>query len=146
MTDPERFHSPEDVAELLGLHVRTVRRYIREGKLDAVRIGNRYRIAPEDLEAFAGRPADGPGSTTPNGPPRTDVTCVIDIQPIDRDGADRITTLLTASAMGRERGAGTRLRLDAIQEPDHHRLKVVVVGPPADTAAVLALLAAYQDR
>jgi len=42
----------EQVAEILQVHVLTVYSYIRQGKLDAVRIGRSYRIMPEDLSHF----------------------------------------------------------------------------------------------
>lgn len=45
----EEMYSVEQVAEQLGLHVRTVRGYIRSGRLKAVRIGKQYRIARSDL-------------------------------------------------------------------------------------------------
>ena len=45
-----QLYSVEQVANRLGLNVRTVRGYIREGRLSAVRIGKQYRIAAEDLE------------------------------------------------------------------------------------------------
>ena len=56
-------YSVEQVAELLGLHVRTVRGYIRDGRLRAVRIGKQYRIARADLDALTGRPAPAPGQS-----------------------------------------------------------------------------------
>ena len=55
-------YSVEQVAERLGLHVRTVRNYVRDGRLKAVRIGKQYRIAREDLEALTGHPAAAPGT------------------------------------------------------------------------------------
>lgn len=42
----------EDVAGLLQLDIETVRRYIREGKLRAIKIGGQYRIRREDFEEF----------------------------------------------------------------------------------------------
>jgi excisionase family DNA binding protein len=42
--------TPEQVAEILQVHVLTVYGYIRRGKLGAIRLGRSYRIAPEDLE------------------------------------------------------------------------------------------------
>jgi excisionase family DNA binding protein len=42
--------TPEQVADILQIHVLTVYKYIRQGKLDAVRVGRSYRIVPEDLE------------------------------------------------------------------------------------------------
>ncbi|HEX5997016.1 MAG TPA: helix-turn-helix domain-containing protein, partial [Jiangellales bacterium] len=50
---PEMY-SVEQVAHRLGLHVRTVRGYIRTGRLKAVRIGKQYRIAGADLDALTG--------------------------------------------------------------------------------------------
>ncbi len=44
--------TPEQVAEILQIHVLTVYSYIRQGKLDAVRLGRTYRIVPRDLELF----------------------------------------------------------------------------------------------
>ncbi len=44
--------TPEQVAEMLQVHVLTLYSYIRQGKLDAVRLGRSYRIIPEDLTRF----------------------------------------------------------------------------------------------
>ena len=50
----EQLLSPHQVADALGLHVRTVRNYVRDGRLPATRVGKQYRIAREDLEKFFG--------------------------------------------------------------------------------------------
>lgn len=42
--------TPEQVSEILQIHVLTVYHYIRQGKLDAVRLGRSYRIVPQDLD------------------------------------------------------------------------------------------------
>jgi excisionase family DNA binding protein len=42
--------TPEQVAEILQIHVLTVYSYIRQGKLSAIRLGRSYRISPDDLE------------------------------------------------------------------------------------------------
>lgn len=42
----------EEVAERLRVNVNTVRRYIRSGRLPAIRLGKGYRIRSEDLESF----------------------------------------------------------------------------------------------
>jgi excisionase family DNA binding protein len=44
--------TPEQVAEILQIHVLTVYNYIRQGKLDVVRLGRSYRIIQEDLDSF----------------------------------------------------------------------------------------------
>jgi excisionase family DNA binding protein len=52
----------DEVAGLLNLHVKTIRRSVRDGRLKARRIGKEYRIARADLDDFAGetRPARHP--------------------------------------------------------------------------------------
>jgi len=63
-----------------GLHVRTVRNYVREGRLKAVRIGKQYRIAREDLDAFTG---------TESKVRRTrhvEVSSIVEIDAISREG------------------------------------------------------------
>jgi len=43
----------QDVARILGVHVQTVRRYIREKRLPAIRITPRlYKVRRHDLEWF----------------------------------------------------------------------------------------------
>ena len=44
--------TPEQVADILQVHVLTIYGYIRRGKLNAVRLGRCYRIIPEDLARF----------------------------------------------------------------------------------------------
>ena len=42
--------TPEQVAEILQVHVLTVYSYIRKGKLSAIRLGRSYRIGQDDLK------------------------------------------------------------------------------------------------
>ena len=44
--------TPEQVAEILKVRKDTVYSWIRAGKLPAAKLGNRYRISEEDLQAF----------------------------------------------------------------------------------------------
>jgi excisionase family DNA binding protein len=44
--------TPNQVAEILQMHTLTIYSYIRQGKLDAIRLGRSYRIAPQDLVRF----------------------------------------------------------------------------------------------
>jgi excisionase family DNA binding protein len=48
------------VAERLKLRVQTIYDYIRKGRLPAVRLGNRCRIAQSDLDAFLQRQTGPP--------------------------------------------------------------------------------------
>ncbi|AGL14400.1 helix-turn-helix domain-containing protein [Actinoplanes sp. N902-109] len=120
-------YSVEQVADQLGLHVRTVRGYIRDGKLPAVRIGKQYRIAQPDLDALTGRPA-APA-------PRIEVSAVAEVTAIGTAGADRLSTLLVAAAQSRR-----DLRVRTIHDETRRTLKVIVLGSPAATAETIRLL------
>ncbi len=50
--DNHNLLTPEQVAGILQVHVLTIYSYIREGKLDAIRLGRNYRIIPKDLTRF----------------------------------------------------------------------------------------------
>ena len=43
------------VAKMLGVNVQTVRHYIRQGELRAARVGKRYVVTQEDIDAFLER-------------------------------------------------------------------------------------------
>jgi excisionase family DNA binding protein len=48
----KEFMTIDEVAEMLSLHSRTIRRHIDAGKLKAIRVGGEWRIRRGDLEAF----------------------------------------------------------------------------------------------
>lgn len=73
-------YSVEQVAERLGLHVRTVRSYVREGRLKALKIGKQYRITRGDLEAFLGPAAKA--VATPS--PRLEASSIVEIEGVER--------------------------------------------------------------
>lgn len=136
MTGVSDLLTPEQVAERLGLHVKTVRRYIREGQLEAVRVGKRYRVTRDALASFTGVPPDAEGR--PSGPV-TEVSTIVFIDDVGHDTADRLTTLLTASAQGRG-ATDDSLRLETLYYPERERLKIVISGHLAVTLSLLALV------
>ena len=147
-----RFLSAEEVADELGLHVRTIRAYIRDGRLRAARVGKQYRITRADLAAFvAGAGNTGDGSTdaqTARQPLREanvtganvteHSTVVVDLDNLEPGDWDRIATVLTAAVGGRDRRQP--LRLTTAPGPDGRTLKVIAQGSISDTADVLILL------
>ncbi|MDR7513106.1 MAG: helix-turn-helix domain-containing protein [Armatimonadota bacterium] len=51
----------EQAADLMQVHRITVYRYIREGRLPAVRLGKIYRLLSRDVEAFLNAMRHHPG-------------------------------------------------------------------------------------
>ncbi|MFG1797180.1 helix-turn-helix domain-containing protein [Nocardia sp. NPDC049149] len=135
----ERLYSVEQVAERLGLHVRTIRNYVRDGRLNAVRIGKQYRIAHEDLEAFTGRPVPAPVRETVERRRHSEVSSIVQIEAISPETADRVTSLLMGAAANRSPGDDP-LRIQTVYDAERARMKVIVLGGLADTARLFDYL------
>lgn len=137
---PLAVYSAEQVADILGLHVRTVRGYVRDGRLPAVRVGKQYRITEQDLRAFTGaEPAESAGT------PRVRVSTIVHIDDVDRSTTDRITTHLTAAAMG-ESNRPAQLDVHSSYDQSARRLTVFVVGDPASTTALIGMIGAITGQ
>ena len=132
------WYSAEQVAEQLGLHVRTVRNYVRDGRLKAVRIGKQYRIAHADLAALTGR-------TPENGARHVEVSSIVHVDGIGAGSANRLITLLTGLPKG-PAGREPAVRLDAVHDAERSRLKIVVLGGVDATVELLSLIDALVEQ
>lgn len=130
----DKMYSVEEVADLLGLHVRTVRRYIREGRLKAVRIGKQYRIGRDGLEELTGRPEPAGRSAA-----RVEVSSIVQVDGVDRHMADRLGTLVVSAAQSGP-DPGQPVHIQVVHDEEGQRLKVVLLGGAAATAEVLRLI------
>ena len=121
----DEYLSVEKVATKLGLHVRTVRAYVRQGRLKASRIGKQYRIAQADLESFttAGHKHHAP---TPHRQRNSEVTTVVQLDAIDPALASRLTTLLIASCSGNKDDPLKQVSCRYLESMG--RLKVIISG------------------
>ena len=143
--DDGGFLSIDQVAAQLGLHVRTVRRYVREGRLRAVRIGKQYRVAREALDALTGRtPAVAAAPVAASAARHIEVSSIVHVDGVDKDTADRVTTGLLAAVNGRPADSDP-LRIDTIYDPERARLKVILNGGVATTASLLKFVNAYLE-
>lgn len=131
--------SVDEVATQLGLQVRTVRGYIRDGRLSAVRIGKQYRIAREDLESFTGRRIEETPRAATRRQRHVEATSIIEIDAVDRILFDRLSTLLTASVNGPQ-AAEDRVRLQTVYDEERARLKIILVGGPGQLADLIAVV------
>lgn len=129
----------DDVAERLNLHVRTIRRFIREGRLKATRIGKEYRIADTDLAAFAGSAAAPAARVTQSA-----ASTVVDISGIGAEARDRITTLVMA-ALNMRRGEPDFPRVDTIYDEEHAKLRIAITASLRLTCELLRTIDALLE-
>lgn len=145
----EQLYSAEEAAQVLGLQVRTVRNYVRDGRLPGVRIGKQYRIARADLEAFTagglgreqvlaslGQPA--PMAVDPQD--AAEVSSVVQLDGVAPEARERLERTLTAATIAGSANGGPWLRVEPFYDEDRRRLKVIIVGPLGEAAELLRIL------
>jgi excisionase family DNA binding protein len=133
------FYSPDQVALQLGLHVKTVRNYVREGRLRAVRIGKQYRIASQDLASLTGQPAPESESASRPLPLHMEVSSIVEIDGVAHEAATRLNALLLGAANA-QRGHDQKTRVEVIYTAARNHVKIILIGEVEDTAAYLNLI------
>ena len=139
MAMSQELYSVEQVAERLGLQVRTVRAYIRDGRLKAVRIGKQYRITRADLEALTGQPV-----APPTAGRHLDVSAIVEAEGVGLDASIRLANSLMGALNTRKAG-DPPLRAETLYDPARQRMKFVLLGDPAVVADLLKLITFWSD-
>jgi excisionase family DNA binding protein len=145
MTEQQDLFSVFDIAKRLNLHVKTVRNYVREGRLKAVRLGKQYRIARADLEAFTGFPLPLTESERAKRQRHVEASCVVEIDAISPESSGQLESALKAFAH-RSEGGEDHVRVEAIYDRDVGHLKLMLFGGPSGTASALMLIVALLKR
>lgn len=127
----EEVYTVEQFAERLKLHPKTVLRFIREGRLRAVKVGRSYRILRTELEAF--------GLSAPASPAGARATAIVDVPGVSPERAQHIARMLTSARMGAEAHAEP-MNINVAHDPALRQVKVILVGAPADIASLLRVL------
>lgn len=83
----EKLYTAEDVAEITGLTLRTIRNYIKDGRLTGRRIGVQWRFTEADIQALF----DSPIPETEGKTAEAAATVTGDMLPKVEDGMDRDT-------------------------------------------------------
>jgi excisionase family DNA binding protein len=116
--------SVDEVAGRLQLRPRTIRDYIRTGRLPATRIGKQYRIRVEDLEVM-GRPGPSPAAASSDrsqDEASVTATVVVRIEAVDRRQEERVFALLNVV------GGSTGVAVQVARMPGDGALQVVATG------------------
>ena len=141
---PKQLFTVDEAAQRLNLHVKTVRRFIRDGRLPAKRIGKEYRITRAALDEFGGTVADS-GSPTVTRSRNILVSSIVDVDAISAEDSHRITTMIMAGLNAR-RGEPDFPRVDSLYEAERGRLRVMVTANPILTCDLIRTIAALAER
>ena len=128
----EEVYTVEQFAERLKLHRKTVLRFIRDGRLRAIKVGKSYRILRTEMEAMTGF-VRGAQLKDPR------VTSIVDIADVEPEVAQRLARQLPSLRLGQEAHTDP-MSLDVAYDTARRHLKVVIVGSARDTAAMLQMI------
>lgn len=150
----EEVYTVEQFAERLKLHPKTVLRFIKDGRLRAVKVGKSYRILRTEMEAtmtgispeFTSKRAAEVYRQALKGRTETArarigarVTSIVDLPGVEPAAAERLARLLPAARTGSSAHPDP-MSIDVAYDPVTRNLKVIIVGSPADTAAMLKMV------
>jgi excisionase family DNA binding protein len=148
----EEVYTVEQFAERLKLHPKTVLRFIKDGRLRAVKVGKSYRILRTEMEAMTGvspdlyrdaveayrgvleRKADPQGVR-----PSARVTSIVDLPHVAPATAERLARMLPAARTG-QAAHDQAMNLSVAYDPATRTLKIIIVGSLSDTAAMLKMV------
>src|ERR1700736_4811365 len=95
MPNDAPLYSLEQVADRLGLQVRTVRGYVRSGRLKAIRIGKQYRVTRQALEDLTGPTAERDAAPRHR---HAELSSVVQVEAVSPDTARRFPIHLVGPA------------------------------------------------
>ncbi|GAB1269087.1 helix-turn-helix domain-containing protein [Aurantivibrio infirmus] len=83
------FYTVDQIADLIDMHPKTIRRYIQDGKLKATKLGKQYRVANNDLNHFMGQQSQVDNSHSENNTDRMPTSSAIDTSLNGTAGTDQ---------------------------------------------------------
>ena len=128
-------YTADQVAEILNLHPKTVRRFIRQGKLKARKIGKQWRVLESDLQFFLGHenPAAteddtlSSGSINEEAKQKIQVSAIVDIYVNNKDESIRIANSIFAALNCKDPEYGNT-RCDHIYFEDEGKARFILWG------------------
>lgn len=142
----------DQVAEMFGFHPKTVRRFIREGKLKAHKVGGQWRIMEHDIKMFmGGENIDHPETNSikdvkdsRKGPNRKiqkkiRVSSIVDVFVESKEEALRISSSIFAAMNSKDPAYGDA-RCDYLFDEHDMKARFILWGTPAFMSTMLSLI------
>jgi excisionase family DNA binding protein len=138
-----KFYTIDQIADLLGMHHKTIRKFVAEGNLGASKVGKQWRISEYDLNVFMEKSNiktsnekedkglnidySTAGEDIETTKQRIHVSSVIDINETEKDEYIRISNTLVAIANCKDPEVGKSTVQVRYDEKDK-RLRVILWG------------------
>jgi excisionase family DNA binding protein len=140
----QHLYTVEQAAGVLDLHVKTIRRYIHDGRLKAKRIGKEYRITRADLEEFTGTALPTQAAAAVSKTRQVIASSIVDVDAISPEDSHRITTYVMASLNSRG-GEGDFPNVNSVYYPEMGKLRITITANPTLTASMLQMINALLE-
>jgi len=141
----EKYYTVEQISNMLGMHPKTLQRYIREGKLRAAKIGKSWRVTAHDLSLFTESESKGTAKSAAMAQTQIKVSAVADIPVAGANEAGQIAAALTAAQNSKPPEFGTAsLHTQYIGETG--MLRVTLWGGIRFTEVMMGALAALTQN
>lgn len=138
-----KFYTIDQIAKMLGMHHKTIRKFINEGELSASKVGKQWRISEQDIAAFIEKNNVNMESEKVDEEynvsystdrivrdtklRRINVSTVVDINEMHKDEYIRITNTLIALVNSKEPGSNESTIQVKYDEKDK-RIRVILWG------------------
>lgn len=138
-----QFYTIDKIAEILGMHHKTIRKFITEGKLAASKVGKQWRISGHDLSLFIEKNnvnindkniaeesnidffTNGEVKETINQ--KVNVSTVVDINDVDKEEYFRVSNTLIAVMNCKDSKMG-KSTINMKYNEKENRLKILLWG------------------
>lgn len=100
----DKYYTVEQVSDLLSMHPKTIQRYIREGKLQAKKVGKGWRIAGHDLSVFTEGSSVADADFSKPIDEKITMSTVIDIKTSCPEESIQITNMLIGASNSKQTG------------------------------------------
>jgi len=139
------YYSVDQIAQALGMHPKTIQRYIREGRLRAAKIGKSWRVTGHDLHRFTEENSKNPSAQAdPAVRERVKASAVIDLTVNDPEDAERMMRHLGAAMHSRPPEYGQASMTSQYLEAER-AVRLTLWGNLAFLSAAIGLVDTYLD-
>ncbi len=139
----ETYYSVDQIAQLLSIHPKTVQRYIREGRINAVKLGKSWRVSGHDLSRFTeGTTASDKPAMLTEEHLSARISAVVDLEAGGRERAIQILNAVNALMNAKPYGEGECTVHSQILEPEM-LVRITLWGELIPVSVILQSLRAY---
>jgi len=147
-----KFYNIDQIAEILGMHHKTIRKFITEGKLGANKVGKQWRISSQDLNAFMEQKVNVDNKQTEMDEeikvsaseinssvviPKINISTVIEVNGIGKEQYMRISNTLIAVMNSKDPSLGSST-INMKYNEKEDRLKIMLWGKMKFTEEMLS--------